>query len=265
MSNAIEEAVFKLHERPPAAFDMESATDSELKRFGLPIGRTETEKALIARTLKRLRGRLRFVKPRLRILPPRTKVVPALSRGRTGGVEQSELSQNWAGVAMYASLQDPVRWVTTEFTVPNVAGTAPGTAGRSSHWIGIDGYSEDAAGRQLCQCGVDCDNTPGSEVSRPYLWVEWVPGPMAVVYHEDFKLSPGDLLGVTLCTSGQGATSATANFVNLTTGVVLTPVQFSAPPGVSLSGETVEWISERPFDVDSQSTFPLGNFGNVVF
>jgi hypothetical protein len=48
----------------------------------------------------------------------------------------------------------------------------------------------------------------------------------------------------------------------MTTGVVLNPINFSAPPGVALAGESAEWISERPL---AGVTQPLAQFGSVVF
>ena len=259
-----DEAKIKLFDIPGPEFDIESASLTDLSKHGLPIGKNSRERALITRALSKMRGRLRFAKPEFEILPPRGRLLQRTKR-KSPGIEESELAFNWAGVVNYAQYDDPVRWVTTEFTVPNVAGTAPGTAGNSAHWVGIDGATEDLAGQQLCQCGVECDNTPGKEQCTPYVWIEWVPGPMIRLYSKTFLLSPGDLLGVTLCTAGRGATTATAYFYNVTTGVALTPVQIQAPPGVSLSGETVEWISERPKDLVSGEFFQLGNFGSVVF
>ena len=193
------------------------ADEATLARYGFPVGKSEQEQALITKVLARLGEGARFLPPQFHVLPPRKRRRTPRKSPKEPGVKESERSEYWAGVVPYHPIGDYFRWVTTEFTVPNVAGTAAGTAGYSSHWVGIDGYTEDDAGKQLCQCGVECDSTQKG-VSIPYLWVEWVPGPLIVVSHPDFKLSPGDLLGVTLCTTGRGATTATAAFVNLTTG-----------------------------------------------
>lgn len=245
---------------PEPEFKLEEADANALKRYGFPVGHNEQEQALIDRVVARLAGRAYFVEPEFEALPPHRPPPP--KRKGPSGIHQSDQSDIWAGCVLEAPTpQVSYSWIAAEFTVPNVASVQEGGSGMCSHWIGIDGYTEDAAGQQLCQCGVECD-TAAKGVSNPYLWVEWFPGELIRITGKKVIVSPGDLLSVVLCTSGRGATSATATFANLTTGAVILPINFSAPQGVALSGESAEWITERPL---AGVIPPLAHFGSVVF
>jgi hypothetical protein len=243
---------------PKPDFTVGKADAETLKRYG-PVGRNEKEQALVDRVISRLAGRAQFIEPEFEALPPRKPPRPKRKQSKKAKVEEADQSDIWAGCVLEAaSPQVLYTWISAELTVPNVASVAEGDYGMSSHWIGIDGYTEDTAGQQLCQCGVECDPS-AKGVTQPYFWVEWVPGDLIVV--RNFVISPGDLLNIALCTTGPGATTATASLANLTTGAA-TIFTFSAPPGVALGGESAEWISERPFVGEIP---PLAQFGSVIF
>lgn len=243
---------------PKPDLKMEKADAKTLKRYG-PVGRNDKEQALVDRVISKLAGRAQFIEPAFEAHPPRKPPRPKRKQPNKAEIEQADVSDQWAGCVLEApSPRTTYSWIAAEFTVPNVASIAEGDYGMSSHWIGIDGYTDDAAGQQLCQCGVEC-NPSAKGVTQPYFWVEWFPGDLIVV--SNFLISPGDLLNIVLCTTGPGATTATANLANLTTGTV-TGFTFSAPSGFALAGESAEWITERPL---AGVTAPLAQFGSVIF
>jgi hypothetical protein len=248
----------------PPDFDWFSATAADIVRYGLPHAKSDVERNLLTKALSRLRGRIGYIAPEFEVLPARPR---ALARRNNHSTVESNFSQNWAGAVSSPPDGTHFSYVTASFAVPNVSeslkrGGAYGNelfVTESSHWVGIDSAT------QVCQAGVEVDSIVNKSVAIPYIWAEWFPGPLLKV--KNFPVKPGDRLGVLICTNGRSSVDATATFSNFTNGS-FTSFQFSAPPGVSLQGETAEWISERPREVSSDGTggdWPLANFGDVIF
>ncbi len=78
----------------------------------------------------------------------------------------------------------------------------------------------------------------------------------------NFPVAPGDMVTALLCTSGAGATSASAYFTNRTNGAT-TSLTFTAPNGTSLTGNSAEWIVEAPTVGGQQSA--VADYGEVFF
>lgn len=254
-----------IFEAPPRDFEWLSATTADIVRYGVPHAKSDVERNLLSKAASRLRGRIAYIVPEFEVLPARPR--PHARLRKNNSTVESNTSQDWAGAVSSAPDAAHFSYVAASFTVPNVSeslkrGGAYGDelfVTASSHWVGIDSAT------QVCQAGVEVDSIVKNSVATPYLWVEWFPGPLLKV--KNFPVKPGDWLGVLICTNGRGSVDATATFSNFTNGS-FTSFQFSAPPGVSLQGDTAEWISERPYEASSDGTggyFPLANFGDVIF
>jgi Peptidase A4 family len=149
--------------------------------------------------------------------------------------------------------------------VPNVAAPNDDQDYYSAIWIGIDGLGSPESA-DVCQVGINCDVTRhGTSISSTfYPWWEWYQESVDTgeVSITNLPVSPGDTIGVVICTAGAGATEATVFFTNLTSGMG-TSFVMEAEAGVSLVGNTAEWIVERP-TVDGQPSL-LADYGEVFF
>jgi hypothetical protein len=114
----------------------------------------------------------------------------------------------------------------------------------------------------VCQIGFECEvyRSGSSVVRNVYPWWEWFPESEVAI--TNFSASPGDMVTALLCTSGGGATDASAYFTNRTTGAT-TSLSFSAPAGTSLVGNSAEWVVEAPTVGGQQSA--VADYGEVFF
>jgi hypothetical protein len=159
---------------------------------------------------------------------------------------------------VFAPAGKPFSWVQGDWVIPDVDAPTENQWYYCASWIGIDGDNSS----DVCQIGFECEvYRSGNSVTRyVYPWFEWFPaGEVAIT---NFPVSPGDMVTTLLCTSGAGATSATAYFTNRTTGVT-TSLSFSAPSGTSLTGNAAEWIVEAPTVGGGQSA--VADYGEVFF
>ena len=245
---------------PKAGFDVTKASDEELKQLGFPSGLTDSaDKARYEQIKQKLAGRFHYVEPTFEVNPnkfhgPRKPAEGVAADAASG----AETSGNWSGGVLHATPGQAFRWVQGDWVVPNVAAPTQNKWYYSSNWIGLDG---DGSG-DVCQAGLECEvYQSGSTVTRNiYPWFEWFP--LTETKITNLAISAGDMVTMTICTSGPGATQATVVFANHTSGAS-TSLNFTAPAGTKLVGNCAEWIVEAPTVGGTQSTIP--DYGQVFF
>jgi Peptidase A4 family len=237
-------------EAPPRGFDALTADSASLRKFGLPP-RQQNPAAQ-----EKYEQHLRLVQDKLHYIP--AKVVPAREffSGRVRRPLPSDRSDNWAGGAVLpqtgAFQAIWGHWTITSLTAPNNNDEEFACAS----WVGIDGISGLANSTDVCQAGVTAWINGSNNNAVYTAWYEWFPG--ETMFIANFPLTAGDEIGVSVCApGGAGATEATAYLGNVTTGAH-TSVTFSAPTGVSLTGDCAEWVVEM-------GQFGYPNFGTITF
>jgi Peptidase A4 family len=241
-------------ETPPRGFDLLKASPADLKRFGLPaIPEDARQKARYQQVVRQLGERLNFITPTMRrnvdrFHGPRKRLPSA----------GTETSPNWSGGIVFAPAGKAFQWVEADWVVPNVDAPTENMWYYSSNWIGIDGDGSN----DVCQIGFECEafRSGSSVTTQIYPWWEWYPE--SEVQITNFAVQPGDMVTALICTSGAGATSATAYLTNRTTGLSIN-FSFSAPAGTQLVGNCAEWIVEAPTVGGAQST--IADYGEVFF
>jgi hypothetical protein len=241
-------------ELPPRRFDPLTADAAEVVARGFPERPKDPHHLeRYRRVLGHLKHKIHYIEPTFRINPDRFH--GPRKRLPTSG---TETSTNWSGGVVFAPAGQSFQWIEGDWVVPEVDAPTQNQWYYSSDWIGIDG---DGSG-DVCQIGFQHDvYRSGSTITRVlYPWWEWYPLPEAQI--TNFPISPGDMITALLCTSGAGATTASAYFMNRTTGAS-TGFQFSAPSGTKLVGNCAEWIVEAPTVGGAQSA--LTDYGEVFF
>jgi hypothetical protein len=107
-------------------------------------------------------------------------------------------------------------------------------------WVGIDGAT---GSTDVLQAGTEADVSCSNGYYQPsyYAWFEWYPDYEYEI--TNFPVAPGEsLLVVVQATS---PTTANVTFVDVQSNQY-TVVGFSAPAGTRLTGNSAEWIVERP-------------------
>lgn len=248
---------------PPRGFNPLTASAADLTKYGFPA-RPDRPELLepYRRILDRIKDRFHYIEPTFKI---NTKRRHGLASRRVVVQAGNEYNLGWSGAVAYAPPGESFRWIVGEWTVPNVNAPTEDQEYYSAVWIGLDGdpVSESP---DVCQVGVNCDvSRSGTSISRTfYPWWEWYQdsadtGEVQI----DLAVGPGDTVGVVIFTTGAGATEATAFFANLTSAEAATPFVMEAMPGVSLVGNSAEWIVERP-NVDGQVSM-LADYVEVFF
>lgn len=245
---------------PPPGFDPLSASNAERQKAGFPPRPDDPRlQARYDHVLTRLKGKLNYVPPTLRrnaevFHGPRRQQAQAGAEAQAG----TETSTNWSGAAVFAPTGKPFSWIQGDWVIPDVDAPTQNQWSYCATWIGIDG---DGSG-DVCQIGFECEvyRSGSSIVRNVYPWWEWFPESEVAI--TNFSASPGDMVTALLCTSGGGATSASAYFTNRTTGAT-TSLSFSAPAGTSLVGNSAEWVVEAPTVGGQQSS--VADYGEVFF
>jgi len=156
-------------------------------------------------------------------------------------------SSNWSG---YALVNNSVSsyggtsfyYLIADFVQPvaqQAYGACTGSWDYSSAWVGIDGYNND----DVLQAGTEADAycSGGSTASYYSPWYEWYPNGETRI--TNLPVAPGDDLFVEVWSTG--STTGNAYIVNYTTDQSV-QVQFTAPSGTTLVGNSAEFIVERP-------------------
>jgi len=239
---------------PPRGFDPLTADNADLLKAGFPPRPDHGHhRARYDHVLKRLKGKLNYIPPTLRY---NAGVFHGPRKRRTE--DATETSTNWSGGVVFAPSGKPFSWIEGDWVIPDVDAPAENQWYYCASWIGIDG---DGSG-DVCQIGIECEVfRSGNSITRNiYPWWEWYPESEVAI--TNFSVSPGDMVTALLCTSGGGATEASAYFTNRTTGAT-TSLSFTAPGGTSLTGNSAEWVVEAPTVGGQQSA--MADYGEVFF
>lgn len=241
---------------PPAGFNPLVAEDRELLVYGYPSRPADAK--LLARWESVLGRSPRMITPTFRPMPYKRRRLPELTPGDHG----VENSGNWSGAVVHAPQGDRFKWVEGTWTVPDACppvGAADGVWYSASTWIGIDGI--DGSGDVL-QAGCDSDVVvSGGTVSRQLNpWWEWYPA--GSFWISNLAISQGDTVNCLICVTSGSTTQAEIFLYNLTTNVSAS-FQATAPAGVSLVGNSAEWVVEQ-LEIDTY-TPELARYGDVYF
>ncbi len=182
----------------------------------------------------------------------------------------SDTSSNWSGVITFAAYNDPIKQVTGQWVVPDMAFPPDEQVYQvyvAANWIGIDGWQLPGSPpiTDLVQAGTTHVRqfNPGFQgliADATYLWFEWVPsGPVSIT---NVPVSPGDVMfcEITVRTPYLAAVHLT----NLTTGTSTSFLQ-KAPAGSRLLGYCAEWILEVPVGTHDNLPYALGRYGASYF
>jgi len=234
---------------PPPHFNPLAASDQELQHYGFPPRpdqQTDPDgfafwKKIVTAPVVRIQPKLQATT--IKNSPARILAISPTTRVDNAATAADATSSNWSGYAIY-NTANPFHangtYVYGAFTVPAVSNySCDGGWDYSSAWVGIDGWGSS----DVFQAGIESDAyCSGSTKSSYYsAWYEWYP-------YSETRISspgvaPGDHIGVYIWT-----VSATAGYyymVNWSQGTA-SSLEFYAPSGTKLVGNSMEWIVERP-------------------
>jgi len=240
-------------EGPPPGIDPFTASEAELRMYGLPpVPADPHHRARYRQVFNHLKHKLTFVEPTFRIFPGGFTRPPI---GGAFGGPGTFASATTSGAVVSAPQADSIRWMQGDWVVPNVTARTQDKDYFCSFWIGIGG-----SGGAAFQAGVHFKVSGTNREIYPF-W-EWLSeGAGSIVDVTSFAVSPGDLISVILCTAqGVGSTDGTVYFFNRTTGGH-TAVAVSGP---ALAASTAEWSVGFPFLWGGDASI-LGDYGEVFF
>jgi hypothetical protein len=227
--------------RPPPGFNPLTASDAELDQYGFPprpnhnLGQ-EAQKQWEQRVMSQTR-----IVPELK----QTNVFHGLAKGiksvKIAGRAVEAVSSNWSGYAITDGTNPfgkPGSQVGAQFVVPKPAsGCSDGTETYSSaNWVGIDGAFSNDVLQAGTETDLDCRSGPAY-----YAWIEWFPNSEIKV--ANLAVAPGDLISVSVFIAADS--SKHLSIENLTTRQSVA-LAMKPPPGIELTGNSIEWILERP-------------------
>jgi hypothetical protein len=236
---------------PPAGFNAFAASDKELQHYGFPPRPDKAKDPDAFAFWSRL-----VTAPVKRVVPKQTATTIYNSPAIINSINQrphnlagptGTTSGNWSGYAdVAASGKYPFRanntYVYGVFVVPvaqQAFGACTGSYDYSSFWVGIDGWNSS----DVFQAGIEADAyCNGSTTAAFYsAWYEWYPNAETRISAPG--VAPGDLIEVYIWNTSR--TVGNYYMVNYTQQTA-SSLQFSAPSGTQLQGNSVEWIAERP-------------------
>ncbi|MGA7315489.1 MAG: G1 family glutamic endopeptidase [Silvibacterium sp.] len=249
---------------PPEGFNPLDASDQDLEYYGFPPrpDQVAAPKAFASWEKAMTASRIR-VEPILEVT--RNSAGPAKLMAGTpapadGG---AATSSNWSGyvntngVTKYGS--SSFHYIIGDYVVPvarQAYGNCDGTWDYSITWVGIDGWSS----HDVLQAGSEADAyCSGSTTNTLYsAWYEWFPYNWTRI--SSLPIAPGDDLFVEVWNTS--STAGHAYLLNYNTDRYVM-VNFSAPPGTQLVGNSAEWVVERPIIDGSYAT--LTNYVSDYF
>lgn len=249
---------------PPADFEPIEASDEELARYGYPP-RPDADRAprAYATWQRAVAASTVRVIPELEVTELSAGPM-RLPQARVSADSASISFLNWSGALAKSgahSATDPsaIYYVQTELVVPaarQAYDTCDGKWDREMSWVGIDGLGSSDA----LQAGTESDAYCGKSgvATRYYAWFGWFPNSVTRV--KNFPIAPGDDIFVEVW--HKGATNAFAYLVNYQTNQTTT-IGFAAPKGVSLIGDSAEWVVSRPYEGTQLAT--LTNYVSEYF
>lgn len=180
-----------------------------------------------------------------RILPvlTQTNVIhgPVVTHGARNGT-----SYNWSGYTLWSGVSgysaSSFYFLIGDFVVPiaeQAFGACTGDWVWSSTWIGIDGYNSP----DVLQAGIEADAYCSGRSKDTYYsaWYEWYPNYSIRI--GGFPIAPGNDIFDEVWSSN--STTGHAFLVNYNTNQAVI-LNFDAPPGTRLIGDSAEWVVERP-------------------
>jgi hypothetical protein len=238
---------------PPDGFKPLTASDEELAKFGFPPRPSQTALPKVYATwAKAVQAAKNHIVPELQ----KTNIShhPHESKGK-GAIDGSFYSSNWSGEVATTSAYNwyspnAFYYVYSEFEVPlaqQAFGACTGDWDYDLAWVGIDGYSGYGY-NDVLQSGIEADaycyNYYGSYYRNTFYsaWFEWVPDYLVRI--PNFPIAPADEVFVEVWSTSP--TQGHAYIVNYSTNSYVV-VSFNAPYGTYLTGNSAEWIVERPF------------------
>jgi hypothetical protein len=278
-------------EVPPAGFSAVTASQHELRRYGLPLRPDQDIHPVQAALWDRFASRsLRFVRPSLEPFPDRppselrdlrthklhADPIEAETIERAlhqRGIRLCQLfpttSSNWSGAKADRPSSEQLVTVTGEWVVPAVVPPQSAWNGKAYDdgtyicvvWVGLDGT--DGTGDVLqAGTGSQVDVSGGVVTSTSYFaWTEWFGNAWKVA--DQFPVNPGESILCTVCAPFDNDHGA-ALFVNQTTGLAWNhPID--PPANVALTGNVAEWIVEDPTNLSTGFLYPFPNYGLATF
>jgi hypothetical protein len=246
-------------EPPPANFSPLTSSSATLMRLGFPPKPNHTKNPYETKVWNEILSRkLTHIKPELSVRPEK-KGFTGVTKGNAGLT-----SPNWSGGIIFNGA--PFTCIVGSWTIPSVV--PPTSSGNgdwwSVAWVGIDGFNSG----DVLQAGTGHHvSRNGNTVTTEYFaWFEWFPFNWTQI--NNFAVHPGDTVTVLVRylgivnSVGQGSATVTNNTTGHSTTVALTP-----PPGVTLAGNCVEWVMERPTINGALASLPEYNhisFYNTV-
>lgn len=233
---------------PPANFNPVTASDAQLEAYGFPP-RPDPKKAPSAYAM----WQTVVTRPVTRIVPQLQATtivngpVKSLVHGTpmaTGRITGSK-SGNWSGYVITDST-NPFRanktYIFGTFIVPvaqQAFGACTAASVNSSEWVGIDGTGS----KDVLQAGIRAGATcKSNRTTATYaVWYEWFP--QSEIDIKNFVIHPGDVLYVYVWNTS--LTEGHSFIEDVTTGKS-SSIAFHSPSGTKLTGNSAEWIVERP-------------------
>jgi Peptidase A4 family len=242
---------------PPEGFDPARASDADLAYYGFPprpndySGNYESWAKAMASAGERITPTLE-----------QTNIYHGPLQ-KASGEDNALESFNWSGFAHLGTAKSygksSYSFVYANITVPtaNVAdGTCTDKPDFASGWVGIDGDDSN----DVLQDGIEFDAICDKGVKSTFYaaWFEWFP--FSEVRVGGFPIAPGQKFFVEVWSTS--ATAGHAFIENVTKGKHVT-INFSAPKGTKLIGNSAEFITERPGVNGGLAT--LTNYGSQTY
>jgi hypothetical protein len=237
---------------PPEGFDPLSASNEALADYGFPPRPEQgsDEYASWARAMAASKTR---IIPKLE----QTSIFhgPAREVKDSESIDEGSIKTiNWSGFVVLSGAKtygnESFYLIATDVVVPvarQAFGACTGGIDFGSSWVGIDGdMSPD-----VLQAGVEFDAycVAGNNEAYYSPWYEWYPN--TAVRITNLPTSPGDDLYVVVYHTSP--TQGIAHMANINTNQYLS-VNFTAPAGTKLVGNSAEWITERPGSIAGITT-----------
>jgi hypothetical protein len=240
----------------PAGFDAFAAAPEVLAQFGYPPRPSPGAGRAYDMWARAVRAERTRIVPILRQTDLAAGAALHPRRGLRGG---TGTSKNWSAAVIAnnashygtGSFHSVAAW----FNVPAANQAVGACTGGWDHlfsWAGLDGWWND----EVFQAGTASDAYCAGGTTQQFYtaWYEWYPSLSVEI--TNLPVTAGDAMVVWLIASND--TSGTAWVVNVTSGVSV-DVNFSAPAGTVLVGNSAEWVQERPYESGVLAT--LTNYG----
>jgi hypothetical protein len=232
---------------PPAGFNANTASPSELADYGLPPRPSPARRRERARWDALIGAARTRIQPILQLTQivngPVRAAAPPLNANTPGA---TQYTLNWSGEVLLNNVtsygQGSYNGIASIFNLPvarQAFDTCTGGWDYLSTWAGIDGWNNN----DVFQAGTESDAYCNGTNTQQYYttWVEWYPG--AETRITNLPVTAGDAVLIWMLVDGP--TTGRAIVANLTTNQTVI-MSMTAPAGTTLKGSSAEWIVERP-------------------